>query len=100
MVCLFFVCRSWEKMFKIHESVYQEILLEFYATFPFDPRKTPDDKTTISFLLGGMSRECSAIELELRVGIYTFNEMRNVHFSKSLVDCVTGRPTEYNENVF
>lgn len=95
-----FVCQGWERLFRIQEPVYREFLLEFYATVSYDPRKTPDDKTAFSFRLGGVSRECSAIELATRVGIYTVDETRSVHFPTFLADCLTGRPDDYNENTF
>ncbi|CAI9274012.1 unnamed protein product [Lactuca saligna] len=44
--------------------------------------------------------ECSASELSTRVGIYTANETRSVHFLTFLVDCVTTRSNDYNENTF
>ncbi|CAI9266309.1 unnamed protein product [Lactuca saligna] len=58
-----FVCQGWARLFRIQEPVYREFLLEFYATVSYDPRKTPDDRTSFSFRLGGVSRECSAVEL-------------------------------------
>ncbi|CAI9278407.1 unnamed protein product [Lactuca saligna] len=72
----------------------------FVCRVSYDPRKTPDDRTTFSFRLGGVSRECSTIELATRVEIYTADEMRNVHFPTFLADCVTTRPNDYNENTF
>ncbi|CAI9274852.1 unnamed protein product [Lactuca saligna] len=57
------VCQGWARLFRIQEPVYQEFLLEFYATVSYDPRKTPNDRTSFSFKLGGVSRECSVIEL-------------------------------------
>ena len=76
------------------EPVYWEFLQEFYATISFDLMKTPDDRTTVSFRLGGVSRECSAIEFSVRVGVYTFDKTRIVHFPKFLVDCVIGQPND------
>ncbi|CAI9289743.1 unnamed protein product [Lactuca saligna] len=95
-----FVCRSWDKLFKFQEPAYREFLLELYSTVSYDPRKTPDDRTTFFFRLAGVSRECSAIELATKVGIYTADETRSVHFPTFLVDCVTTRPNDYNENTF
>ncbi|CAI9283069.1 unnamed protein product [Lactuca saligna] len=97
----FFVCKGWDRLFKIQEPIYQEFFfLEFHFTVSFDPRDTPNDITTFSFQLGGLSRECSAIKLSIRVGIYTTDEMKSVHFSTLLVDCVRRRPADYNENTF
>ncbi|CAI9261011.1 unnamed protein product [Lactuca saligna] len=50
--------------------------------------------------MGGVSRECSITELATRVGIYTVDEMRSVHFLAFLADCLTDRPDDYNENTF
>ncbi|CAI9268914.1 unnamed protein product [Lactuca saligna] len=95
-----FVCRGWARLFRIQEPVYREFLLEFYATVSYDPRKAPDDRTTFAFRLGGVSRECSVIELATRVGIYTADETRSVHFPAFIADCLTKRPDDYNENTF
>lgn len=64
--------------------------MEFYSIISLDPRKTLDDWTTFSFRLGGVSRECNAIELFVRVGDYAFEETNNVYFPTFLVDCVMG----------
>ena len=95
-----FVCQGWARLFRIQEPVYREFLLEFYATVSYDPRKPLDDRTAFAFRLGGVSRECSVIELATRVGIYTADETRSVHFPAFLADCLTERPTDYNENTF
>ncbi|CAI9260931.1 unnamed protein product [Lactuca saligna] len=87
---------DWE----IQEPVYREFLLEFYATVSYDPRKPLNDRTAFAFRLGGVSRECSVIELATRVGIYTADETRSVHFPTFLADCLTERPEDYNENTF
>ncbi|CAI9297229.1 unnamed protein product [Lactuca saligna] len=70
------------------------------ASVSYDPRKAPDDRTSFAFRLGGVSRECSVIELATRVGIYTADETRSVHFPTFLTDCLTERPDDYNENTF
>ncbi|CAI9270334.1 unnamed protein product [Lactuca saligna] len=95
-----FVCQGWARLFRIQEPVYREFLLEFYATVSYDPRKPLDDRTAFAFRLGGVSRECSVIELATRVGIYTADETRSVHFPTFLADCITDRPADYNENTF
>lgn len=74
--------------------------MEFYNTISYDPRKTPDDRTTISIQLGGISRECSVIKIAIRLGVYTLDETRSILFPTFLVDCVTGQPEDYNENKF
>ncbi|CAI9280251.1 unnamed protein product [Lactuca saligna] len=68
--------------------------------FSYDPRKAPNERTTFAFRLGGVSRECSVIELATRVGIYTADETRSVHFPTFLADCLTDRSEDYNENTF
>ncbi|CAI9300293.1 unnamed protein product [Lactuca saligna] len=95
-----FVCQGWARLFRIQDPVYREFLLEFYATVSYDPRKAIDDRTAFAFRLGGVNRECSVIELATRVGIYTADEMRSVHFLAFLADCLTERPYDYNENTF
>ncbi|CAI9295923.1 unnamed protein product [Lactuca saligna] len=95
-----FVCQGWARLFRIQEPVYREFLMEFYATVSYDPRKALDDRTAFAFRLGGVSRECSVIELATRVGIYTADETRSVHFPTFLADCLTDRPEDYNENTF
>ncbi|CAI9285956.1 unnamed protein product [Lactuca saligna] len=95
-----FVCQGWDRFFRIQETVYREFLLEFYATVSYDPRKTPDNRMTFSFRTGGVIWECSAIELATRVGIYTVDEMRSVHFPAFLADCLTGQLDDYNQNTF
>ncbi|CAI9284781.1 unnamed protein product [Lactuca saligna] len=95
-----FVCQGWAHLFRIQEPVYREFLLEFYATVSYDHRKALDDRIAFAFRLGGLSRECSVIELAIRVGIYTADETRSVHFPAFLVDCLTERPDDYNENTF
>ncbi|CAI9283981.1 unnamed protein product [Lactuca saligna] len=62
----------------------------------YDPRKASDDRTAFAFRLGGVSRECSVIELATRVGIYTADETRSVHFPTFLADCLTEWPDDYN----
>lgn len=64
--------------------------MEFYSIVSFDPGKTPDDRAVFSFRIGGVSRECSANELSIRVRVYTSDETRNVHFPTFLADCVMG----------
>ncbi|CAI9278760.1 unnamed protein product [Lactuca saligna] len=95
-----FVCQEWARLFRIQAPVYWEFLLVFYATVSYEPRKAPDDRTTFSFRLGGVSQECCVIELATRVGIYTTDETRSVHFPVFLADCLTDRPNDYNENTF
>ncbi|CAI9271468.1 unnamed protein product [Lactuca saligna] len=95
-----FVCQGWARLFRIQEPIYWEFLLEFYATVSYDPRKAPDDRTAFAFRLGGVSRECSVIELATRVGIYTADETTSIHFLAFLADCLTERPDDYNENTF
>lgn len=69
-VCLS-VCRGWERLFRIQEPIYWEVLMEFYSIVSFDPRKSPDASRAFSVQLGGMIRECNAIEFVVRVGVYT-----------------------------
>ncbi|CAI9285800.1 unnamed protein product [Lactuca saligna] len=95
-----FVCQGWARLFRTQEPVYREFLLEFYATVSYDHRKARDDRTAFAFRLGGVSRECSVIELATRVGIYTADETRSFHFLAFLADCLTERPYDYNENTF
>ncbi|CAI9304105.1 unnamed protein product [Lactuca saligna] len=95
-----FVCQGLAHLFQIQEPVYREFLLVFYATVSYDPRKAPDDRITFSFRLGGVGQECSVIELATRVGIYTADETRSVHFLAFLANCITERPDDYNENTF
>ncbi|XP_023758787.1 uncharacterized protein LOC111907237 [Lactuca sativa] len=95
-----FTCRGWDRLFRIQEPVYREFLLEFYATVAFDPTKPLNDRTAFPFRLGGVSRECSAIELAIRVGVYTIDETRTPHFHNFLSSCVVGTHEEYNENDF
>ncbi|CAI9281702.1 unnamed protein product [Lactuca saligna] len=85
---------GWARLFRIQEPVYREFLLEFYATVSYDPGKPLNDRTAFAFRLGGVSRECSVIELATRVGIYTADETRSVHFPTFLADCLTERPEE------
>ncbi|CAI9283146.1 unnamed protein product [Lactuca saligna] len=95
-----FVCQGWARLFQIQEPVYREFLLEFYATVSYDHRKALEDRTAFAFRLGGVSRECCVIELATRVGIYTADETRSVHFLAFLADCLTEWPDDYNENTF
>ena len=95
-----FVSRGRDKLFRIQEPIYREFLLEFYSTVSYDPRKTPDGRTTFSFRLDGVSWECIAVELATRIGIYTADETRSVHFPTFIVDYLTGRLDEYNQNTF
>ena len=95
-----FVCCGRERLFKIQDPIYREFLLKFYSTVYFDTRKTPDDRTSFYFRLARVSRECGAIELAVKVRVYTLDETRNVHFLTFLVDFVMGRHVDYNKNVF
>ncbi|XP_023756266.1 uncharacterized protein LOC111904775 [Lactuca sativa] len=95
-----FTCRGWDRLFRIREPVYREFLLEFYTTVAFDPIKPLNDRNAFSFQLGGVSRECSAIELAIMVGVYTADETRTPHIRDFLSSCIVGTHQEYNENTF
>ncbi|KAJ9546577.1 hypothetical protein OSB04_019120 [Centaurea solstitialis] len=38
-----FKCRAWLKVFDIDEPIYREFVLEFIATYVFEPKKEVDD---------------------------------------------------------
>ncbi|KAI3690337.1 hypothetical protein L2E82_48326 [Cichorium intybus] len=69
-----FTCHAWDKLFHIQEPIFREITLEFISTVQFDQHKELMDRTAFSFRLGGVSRECSVLDLGIRLGLYTREE--------------------------
>ena len=67
---------QWERLFRIREPVYSELVREFFATFHFDlvEARTDMGGTTIYFRLGGELRTCLLIEFGWRLGLYGQHE--------------------------
>ena len=55
---------QWERLFRLRETVYSELVREFFATFRFDQAEARTDMggTTVYFRLGGELRSCSVAE--------------------------------------
>lgn len=95
---------QWERLFRIRDTVYSELVREFFATFHFDQAEARTDMggTTIYFRLGGEVRSCSVTEFGWRIGLYTREEAVDGGFMQRLLHgetlrsdmrCVTFWPT-------
>ena len=84
-----FQCNGWRSLFSIHELVYQELYVEFFATVSFDGRTTDTTYNwTIAFRLGGVYKECNLCEFAWRMGLYNEAETQLPHFILFLQCCV------------
>ena len=63
---------QWDRLFRIREPVYDELVREFFASFRFDAAEAREDvgRTMIYFRLGGEWRTCSVMEFGWRLGLY------------------------------
>lgn len=59
-----FMGPQWERLFRMRETVYSELVREFFATFRFDLAEARTDMggTTIYFRFGGELSSCSVTE--------------------------------------
>ncbi|KAJ9546972.1 hypothetical protein OSB04_019515 [Centaurea solstitialis] len=73
----YYICHAWERVFDIAETLYREIIVEFVATFRFDPIKALGEfhQTCMTFRLGGVWRSLSLIDFALALGIYTQSDV-------------------------
>ncbi|GKB73741.1 hypothetical protein Tco_0935153 [Tanacetum coccineum] len=69
---------QWVNLFQINESVYRELVREFFASFEFDasPCRYDPNHLGVRFRLGGEQREISLLELGWRVGLYSERQSR------------------------
>ena len=56
---------QWERLFRVREPIYNELVREFFVTFQFDLAEARNDVmgTTLYFRLGGEQRTCSVESL-------------------------------------
>ncbi|KAI3740491.1 hypothetical protein L2E82_30940 [Cichorium intybus] len=90
-----FTCHAWDRLFHFHEPIFRELTLEFLSTVQFEQYKELSDRTALSFRLGGVSRECSVMELGLRLGLYTREEIALPIFSTFFEACLRIPPAEF-----
>ncbi|KAJ9556682.1 hypothetical protein OSB04_011296 [Centaurea solstitialis] len=69
----YYICHAWERVFDIAETFYQELIVEFVATFRFDAIKGLGEfrQSCMTFRLGGVWRSLSLVDFALALGIYT-----------------------------
>lgn len=90
-----FTCHAWDTLFHFQEPIFREITLEFLSTVQFEQYRDLSDRTAISFRLGGVSRECSVMELGIRLGLYTREETASPMFSTFFEACHRIPPEEF-----
>ncbi|KAJ9561695.1 hypothetical protein OSB04_006855 [Centaurea solstitialis] len=93
----YYICKVWERVFEINESLYRELILEFVATFVFDATKATEDfrEQCMTFRLGGIWRSLSLADFGLALGIYTQAEVDDPGFDKYMV-ATEKRPNGFN----
>ena len=69
---------QWERLFRMSEPVYDELVRELFATYRFDAVAAQGDmgRTMIRFRLGGVMRSCSVMEFGWRVGLSSTKPLR------------------------
>lgn len=90
-----FTCHVWDRLFHFQEPIFKELTLEFLSTVQFEQYRELSDRTALSFRLGGVSRECSVMELGLRLGLYTREEIVLPIFSTFFEACLRIPPAEF-----
>jgi hypothetical protein len=78
----------WMRMFAISRRQFNEMTLEFYATFQFESARRMTDTTAIRFRLGGIWRSCSVAQFGMYAGFYTADELTSPLFTESISDFV------------
>ncbi|KAJ9556996.1 hypothetical protein OSB04_011610 [Centaurea solstitialis] len=73
----YYICRAWERVFDIAETLYRELIIEFVANFRFDAGKALQEfyQSCMTFRLGGVWRSLSLVEFVVALGIYTQDEV-------------------------
>ncbi|KAI3740391.1 hypothetical protein L2E82_30820 [Cichorium intybus] len=90
--------RYFGELGRIHkkdEPIFREITLEFLSTVQFEQYRDLSDRTAFSFRLGGVSRECSVMELGIRLGLYTWEETALPMFSTFFEACLRIPPADF-----
>ena len=84
---------QWDRLFRMREPVYDELVRELFATFRFDAAEAREDMghTMIYFRLGGEMRSCSVMEFGWRLGLYDHTEARQGEFMTRLLNGETMR---------
>ncbi|KAI3739927.1 hypothetical protein L2E82_30341 [Cichorium intybus] len=91
-----FTCHAWDRLFHFQEPIFREITLEFISTVHFEQHKELTDRTAFSFRLGGVSRECSVLDLGIRLGLYMREETVSPRFSTFFEACLKHQPEEFH----
>ncbi|KAI3690625.1 hypothetical protein L2E82_48769 [Cichorium intybus] len=84
-----FTCHAWDRLFYFEEPIFREI------TVQFEQYRDLSDRTALFFRLGGVSRECSVMELGIRLGLYTQEETALPIFSTFFEACLRIPPEEF-----
>ncbi|GJS62940.1 hypothetical protein Tco_0677504 [Tanacetum coccineum] len=89
-----FTSQAWNMLFRIHERVVREYVMEFLSSFTFrDHIVDLDNADTMVFQLGGVKRSMIMRQFILALGLYTPEEMGNVgtvHVAKFFTDKAKG----------
>ena len=96
-----FTCNGWNKLIRIQECVYTELVLEFYSTVQFDP--TEEDVTNdraFRFRLGGVARSMSIAELGWYLDIYDEEDLAHAYFVTFLEDGLVDYSEDYDAGDF
>ncbi|GJY82997.1 RNA-directed DNA polymerase, eukaryota [Tanacetum coccineum] len=89
-----FTSQAWNRLFKIHERVVREYVMEFLSSFTFrDHIVDLDNVDTMVFELGGVKRSMTMRPFILALGWYTPEEMSNVLFEPFHESCLETGPT-------
>lgn len=75
-----FVSHAWGHLFRIHEPIFCELVVEFFDTYEFSELSTNFNDASISFQPGGLPRTMSVINLARALELHEGDEMHNLHF--------------------
>ena len=82
-----------QRLFRMREPVYDELVRELFATFRFEAAEARGDvgRTRIYFRLGGEWRSCSVMEFVWRLGLYKQYETTQADFMLRLQNGETAK---------
>ncbi|KAJ9562340.1 hypothetical protein OSB04_007500 [Centaurea solstitialis] len=83
----YYICKAWDRVFNINETLYRELILEFVATYTFNPIKATEDcrEKCINFRFGRIWWTLSSAEFGVALGIYTQAEVNDPGFKEYMV---------------
>ena len=82
-----FTCNGWRRLFRMLESVYEALCMEFFSMLNFRKKEDFMDPENFTFCLGEQRREISLCELMWRLDVYSRSDALYPEFVFILDHC-------------